>query len=51
MYKPSSVVEHGSYAAAAKLRGEPQALGAHGEVGYKVPDQSDELDDRRYERE
>ena len=51
MYKPSSVVEHGGYPAAAELGGEAQALGAHGEVGYKVPNQSDELDDRRYERE
>jgi hypothetical protein len=49
--KPRSVVEHGGYPAAAKARSEAQALGAHGEVGYKVPDQSDELDDRRYERE
>lgn len=51
MYKPSSVVEHGGYPAAAELGGEAQALGAHREVGYKVPNQSDELDDRRYERE
>jgi len=51
MYKPSSVVEHGGYPAATELGGEAQALGAHGEVGYKVPNQSDELNDRRYERE
>jgi hypothetical protein len=50
-HKPKSVVEHGGYPAAAKARSEAQALGAHGEVGYKVPDQSDELDNRRYERE
>jgi hypothetical protein len=47
----ASVVEHGGYPASAKARGEAQALRAHGEVGYKVPDQSDELDDRGYERE
>ena len=46
-----SVVEHGGYLAAAKARSEAQALGAHGEVGYKVPDQGDELDDRRYQGE
>ena len=46
-----SVVQHGGEPTAAESRSEAQALGAHGEVGYKVPNQSDELDDRRYERE
>lgn len=45
------VVQHSGYPASAKARGKAQALGAHGEVGYKVPDQGDELNDRRDERE
>jgi len=45
------VVQHGGYPAAAKARGEAQSCGAHGEVGYKVPNQSNKLDDRRDERE
>ena len=44
---PGSVVQHGGEPTAAESRGESQALGAHREVGYKVPDESDELDDRR----
>jgi hypothetical protein len=46
-----SVVQHSGEPTAAESRSEAQALGAHREVRHQVPDESDELDDRRDQSE